>query len=222
MLRAQAPACDIDALVDQHRIFDVLLEDRLPLTGRILPDGPIDLPEHFAPQYPDLKIDEGVRGADGRRQCLEWDCWRGRPIQRIPTCCLEHAAKAAIVLGRLHHASQQANPATLALARSAWGFVSDAWFVEQRQRWGPQAHHLRLKGAILRREIESHVLTLDPQNRAAIQRLHQARHDQRTLLRTAACNLDLSGSGTALSALLQTIADRAPGDASSAPTGRGT
>lgn len=133
--------------------------------------------EHCAETYLNCELPKDVTDADGKIVRLSYSKWLNRPFNEIEQIYLEYLAKDAVVTYRVYRKLRNRIKRLMADSRDAWGFVDDAWLVEQVSKWGPQTHHIQLKASIVLKQISDNGLRLDVARRDELAEGLQAKID---------------------------------------------
>lgn len=158
---------DIYGWFGNNLVWDTQLMHRLLVLGReghtARGKGESTL-EHCARHYLGLELPKDLRDSAGDVVRLSYGKWLNSPPAEIESIYLEYAAKdvlATYLLGKRLSAELRALRTN---AHKAFGYVSDAWYREQRRpwrQWGPQTHHIQLRGAIVLHAITQNGLHID-------------------------------------------------------------
>jgi DNA polymerase I-like protein with 3'-5' exonuclease and polymerase domains len=187
VINVLAPKIGIYEKVDRNLVWDTQLLHRLYVLGTkghtAGGKGESDL-EHCAELYTSVRLLKDIKDSRGQLVRLSYGQWLNRAPGQIEPIYLEYLAQDAIATSLVFQELQQRLRNLLADSHKVWGFVSPEWLTEQMKKWGPQTHHIQLRGAIVLREITANGLHLDLARKAELaQGLETKLAQQRKLLR---------------------------------------
>jgi hypothetical protein len=214
VLKLVAPQVDPYEAVDRNQVWDIQLLHRLLVLaeeGHTAGGTGESTLGTCLRRYLGVELPKELTDSHGDQVRLSYAKWLNRPPGEIERIYLEYLAKDALATFLVHGVLQQRLEAIRERAVGAFGYVSPEWFDEQRRLWGPQTHHIQLRGAIVLREITANGLHLD------VERCDELAHElatvvesKRELLRQHGYLPGEKGSGKALQAILRGLAARHP------------
>lgn len=209
-----SPALDVYAAVDAARVWDTRLMHQL---HALATDGhPATRPgestlEACARTYLGVDLSKDGTDADGRPVRTSYGRWLGRPPSDIPPVYLRYLATDVIATFRVYGELRRRIDALREPARRAWGFVSDDWLAACWGRWGPLAHNIQVKAAVVLAAITRNGLHIDLSRRDDLVAALKVERDACAAgLRDQGVLVKGAGSQKALQAKLKRLATEHP------------
>jgi hypothetical protein len=188
--------------VDANRVWDTLLLHKLYVLGTEghTADGAGESTlEACAARYLGIELPKDVCALDGRDIRTSYGRWLDRDSSEIEPVYLEYLARDVIATRAVCAALRSRIAALRAGAHGAWGFVSDRWLDDCRERFGPLTHHIQLKAAIVLQAVTANGMRIDAAARdRLVPELERERDRLRASLRDQGCLVDGTGSRKSL------------------------
>jgi hypothetical protein len=151
LVRSRGHHDDVYELVDQHRLWDVELLDRLyclAMEGHSLAPDERSL-ESCTQAYLGWSLPAGTLDEAGNDVSTSWHLWQGCPFGGIPELYLQHLAVRALSIRWCWDALRRNTDALLKMnLAGVWGFGGTDWLRGVIARHGPLGHHLQVKAAV--------------------------------------------------------------------------
>jgi DNA polymerase I-like protein with 3'-5' exonuclease and polymerase domains len=214
VIHTLAPQLGIYTWVDRNEVWDTYLLHRLYILGTqghtAGGKGESDL-EHCAKVYLETDLPKDITDSKGDLVRLSYGKWLNQPPQKIELVYLEYLAKDVIATWQLFSKLKGLMNTLLCSSDKVWGYVSEDWLVDCAQLWGPQTHHIQLRGSIVLKEISRNGLHLDIEKRAElVQALDQHRETKRKILHKHGYLPGEKGSNKALQGIMRRLERQFP------------
>ncbi|MBP3957797.1 hypothetical protein J8F10_21300 [Gemmata sp. G18] len=210
VIRLVAPELDVYAKVDADLVWDTWLLHRLyalAIEGHTAGNEGQATLEACAERYLDINLPKDVIDDSGQLVRTSYGQWLNKPLAKMSAVYLEYLAKDAIATRQVFKRLTKKIDELLGDCRGVWGYVSDEWSHECRERWGPLTHHIQLRAAIVLKEITRNGLHIDLARRdEAVPMLKAQRDEVESHLRDQGVLTKGKGSQKALQTKLQKLA----------------
>jgi len=206
---------DIYEWVDADLIWDTQLLHRgymLASEGHTAAGKGQSTLDHCAQRYLNITLPKDLVDSRGNPVRTSYGQWLNRDPREIEPVYLEYLAEDVIITLQVFHELRRRLKETLEQADEAFGYVSPQQLAEQVDRWGPQTHHIQLKGSIVLKAITANGLHVDLDRRNDLdQQLEQVAEERLAELRKYGFLPEGPGSQKALQEILRREEARHPG-----------
>lgn len=204
-----APELDIYEAVDRNLVWDTLILHRLyrlGTTGDAASGKGQATLEHCAKVYLGTGLPKDVLDQSGDQVRVSYGKWLNKAPSEIDLVYLDYLAKDVVATLSIYQELRHRLSVLLLQSRDVWGYAGEDWIADQLSCFGPQTHHIQLRGSIVLRSITAAGLRLDVEQREdLVATLREQRDALKTQLRGYGYLPGEAGNDKALQAIFQRL-----------------